>query len=286
MVVARTIAETRALVADARARGQSIGFVPTMGALHEGHRSLNAEARRRCGYVVVSVFVNPTQFGPNEDYASYPRTLSADLDACEQDGADLVFVPDVDQMYPGKRLTTVQVAGLTEGLCGASRPGHFDGVTTVVAKLFNIVAPDAAFFGEKDYQQLAVIRRMVLDLNMPIEVVGCPTVREADGLAMSSRNQYLDGQQRRQATVLYAAMCQARDSILAGEAVAARLIAGIERKIDQAGLADIDYVRIVDAETLADLPVVDRAARVCVAVKIGTCRLIDNLAVDAPRPGQ
>ncbi len=283
MQIVRTIAQTREAVAHARARAESVGLVPTMGALHEGHRSLVRTARQRCGYVAVSIFVNPTQFGPEEDLEAYPRTFEADRSACQADGADLIFAPAVKEMYPGPGLTTVHVADLTAGLCGASRPVHFDGVTTVVAKLFNIVGPDVAFFGEKDYQQLAVIRRMVLDLDMPVEVIGCPTIREPDGLALSSRNEYLDVDQRRQAPVLHAAMQRAAQAALAGRRNVAELIAGIEGDIRESGPAEIDYVKIVDAETLDELPEIDRPARICLAVKMGKCRLIDNLAVDAPQ---
>ncbi len=289
MEVVSAIAEARRLVAQARSSGKSVGLVPTMGALHQGHRSLLLAARSRCGCVVVSIFVNPTQFGPNEDYAQYPRTLGADLAACHEDGADLVFHPPVEEMYPRPDvhrggLTTVHVAGLTEGLCGRSRPGHFDGVTTVVAKLFNIVHPDAAFFGEKDYQQLQAVRRMVRDLNMPVEIVPCPTAREPDGLAMSSRNQYLGPTERRQATVLYRAMRAAADAARAGTTNAVELIGRIERDIRAAGPCAIDYVRIVQPDTLAELDQVAGPARICVAVRIGSCRLIDNLAIERTPP--
>jgi len=286
MDVVGTIAETRKLVVRARSQGHLIGLVPTMGALHAGHRALTTEARRRCGYVVVSIFVNPTQFGPTEDYDRYPRTLEADLAACREDGADMVFRPEVAEMYPSPGLTTVHVAGLTEGLCGLRRPGHFDGVATVVTKLFNIVAPDQAFFGEKDFQQLVVIRRLVRDLDLPVEVVPCPTVRESDGLAKSSRNQYLTENERRQATVLYRSMCRAAEAAAAGTVAASELIDRIEAEIRASGPARIEYVKIVNPETLEEVDRVEGPARICLAVRIGQCRLIDNLAVDGPGRGR
>jgi pantoate--beta-alanine ligase len=286
MDVVEAIAEVRELVGQARAAGHSIGFVPTMGALHAGHRSLVQAARKACDYLVVSIFVNPAQFGPNEDYERYPKTPEADLEACRVDGADLVFQPAVGEMYPGPRLTTVHVAGLTEGLCGPSRPGHFDGVTTVVAKLFNMVTPDLAYFGDKDYQQLQVIRRMVHDLDLPVEIVAGPTVREPDGLAMSSRNQYLTEAERKQATVLYRSMCHAADAVSAGRTDAQALVAGIEEELKQSGPVTIDYVRIVDPESLEELGQVSGPARICLAARIGQCRLIDNLAVEGTSPGR
>ncbi|MCP4247126.1 MAG: pantoate--beta-alanine ligase [bacterium] len=279
MQVAQTINATRTHVAAARDSGHDIGFVPTMGALHAGHRALIQQARHSCGYVVVSIFVNPSQFGPNEDFDEYPRPIEADLEVCRADDVDLVFQPAASEMYPDTRLTTVRVDRVTDGLCGPARPGHFDGVATVVAKLFNIVQPDRAFFGEKDYQQLAVIRRMVRDLNWPIEVVGCPTVRESDGLAISSRNRYLDAQQRRQAPCLSGALRRAADAVAAGPVAAAVLQAEIERDLRAAGPVEIEYVRIVDPETLEEIESTVQSARICLAVRIGPCRLIDNLAV-------
>ena len=270
MKVLSSIEQTRAAVAAMRGDGRSIGFVPTMGALHVAHRSLIDAACDRCDAVVVSIFVNPTQFCPGEDYEQYPRPLEADLAMCRQAGV----------MYPIGSTTTVRVDRLTDGLCGAHRPGHFDGVTTVVAKLFNIVAPDVAFFGEKDYQQLKVIARMVRDLDMPIEIVGCPTVRDKDGLAMSSRNAYLSPWQREQAVSLSQAMGHAAEAVAAGTRDASALIEQMERQIREAGAVDIDYVSVVDAETLESLDEVRGASRFCVAVRIGGCRLIDNLAVD------
>lgn len=267
--------------------GGTVGLVPTMGALHEGHVSLIRAAKARCTHVAVSIFVNPTQFAPTDDFTTYPRPLEADLDSCKRAGVDLVFTPTVETMYPGARFqsrasTIVRVNGLTDVLCGPRRPGHFDGVATVVAKLFHILPADAAFFGEKDYQQLAVIRQMVRDLNIPIEIVGCPTVREADGLAMSSRNAYLDARERGQATCLSRALLAAVDRVQRGERTVPAILGEICGTILVAGPAQIEYIEIVDAETLERLKTVDRPARICLAVRIGSCRLIDNVSVDAP----
>jgi len=264
--------------------GETVGLVPTMGALHEGHESLIRAAKARCTHAAVTLFVNPTQFGPSEDFTAYPRPLAADLRVCEQAGADLVFAPSVETMYPSGVKTSVHVSGLTDVLCGPRRPGHFDGVATVVAKLFHILPADAAFFGEKDYQQLAVIRQMVRDLNIPIEIVGCPTVREPDGLAMSSRNAYLTSAQRSQATCLSRALFDAAERIHSGERVIAEIVDGIRKGIAGSGPAQIEYVEIVDADTLEPLSFVDRPVRICLAVRIGTCRLIDNVGVDATGP--
>ena len=266
-------------VRDVQRRGGRVGLVPTMGALHEGHVSLIEAARRRSDSVAVTIFVNPTQFGPNEDFEKYPSDTEADLAACEASGADIVFTPSVETLYPRGFETTIHVSGLTEGLCGAHRPGHFDGVTTIVAKLLNILPADAAFFGEKDYQQLLVIRRMVRDLNLPVEIVACPIVREKDGLACSSRNRYLSPSERSQAAVLSRALFSARDRIAAGHKRVKELVTRIRAEILTAGLAKIDYVEIVDAETLDSLTEVDRPARIVLAARIGPCRLIDNVAV-------
>ena len=266
-------------VRDVQRRGGRVGLVPTMGALHEGHVSLIEAARRRSDSVAVTIFVNPTQFGPNEDFEKYPSDIEADLAACEASGADIVFTPSVETLYPRGFETTIHVSGLTEGLCGAHRPGHFDGVTTIVAKLLNILPADAAFFGEKDYQQLLVIRRMVRDLNLPVEIAACPIVREKDGLACSSRNRYLSPSERSQAAVLSRALFSARDRIAAGHKRVKELVTRIRAEILTAGPAKIDYVEIVDAETLDSLTEVDRPARIVLAARIGPCRLIDNVAV-------
>ncbi len=276
-----TLAEVREYLRPYRLAGKQIGLVPTMGALHEGHRSLMRAARGGCDQVVVSIFVNPTQFGPGEDFDKYPRTFDADWAACQAEGVDAVFCPPVSEMYPGDSVTWVTVKRLTEGLCGAHRPGHFDGVTTVVAKLFNIVQPDVAYFGQKDAQQATVIRRMVNDLLWPLQIVVCPTVREADGLAMSSRNAYLSPADRRQALSLSASLFWARDQILAGRRVVPDLAAEMRRRIEAAGPCSIDYVEIVDADELTPLEVVRGRCLVAVAVRIGGTRLIDNVVVDA-----
>lgn len=281
MKVLHRIAEVREYLGPHRLAGRRIGFVPTMGALHEGHRSLMRAARRGCDQVVVSIFVNPTQFGPGEDFDRYPRPVEADMAACNDEGVDALFHPPVSQIYPGGSATTVAVARLTHGLCGAHRPGHFDGVTTVVAKLFNIVQPDAAYFGQKDAQQAAVIRRMVKDLLWPIEIVVCPTVREADGLALSSRNVYLSKAQRQQAVSLSVALLRARDQILAGQCDVARLVARMREMIEAAGPCTIDYIEIVDAEDLTPLSRACGRCLVALAVRIGDTRLIDNVVVDA-----
>ena len=264
--------------------GGTVGLVPTMGALHEGHLSLIRAAKVRCTRVAVSIFVNPTQFGPAEDFAAYPRPLEADLAACERAGVDWVFTPTVETMYPSGAKTTVHVRGVTDVLCGPLRPGHFDGVATVVAKLFQILPADAAFFGEKDYQQLTVIRQMVRNLNIPVEIVGCPTLREPDGLAMSSRNAYLGANERRQAACLSRALFAAVDRVRRGERTVPAILGEICGTILAAGPATIDYIDLVDAETLERLATVDRPARICLAVRIGSCRLIDNVRVDVPGP--
>jgi len=280
--VLTNIGSCREVVLDFRRAGRTVGLVPTMGALHDGHISLIRSARRQCSAVVVTIFVNPAQFGPHEDFSAYPRRLEEDRNVCEAEQVDLVFAPSPETMYPGKRLTTVHVAGVSDVLCGPCRPGHFDGVATIVAKLFHIVPADMAFFGEKDFQQLVVIRRMVRDLDIPIEIAGCPTVREPDGLAMSSRNAYLSPSERTQATVLSRSLFDAAHRIEGGEVQAGTLVRRIREEIRRAGPCEIDYTDIVDAESLERLTTVDRPARICLAVRIGPCRLIDNVAVDAP----
>jgi len=277
--VAGTIREVREAVREARRRGERVGLVPTLGALHAGHVSLIRTARAENGFVAVSIFVNPTQFGPGEDYESYPRPMEKDLAICRQEGVALVFAPPPEEMYPAGFATTVHVAGLTEKMCGASRPGHFDGVSTVVAKLFGVVRPDAAYFGEKDAQQLAVVRRMVRDLNLAVEIRSCPLVRDADGLAMSSRNQCLSARERASALVLGRALAQARQRIEAGERDAASVADGVRRRVGEEPGAALEYVAVVDPDTLADLERVERQVLVAVAAKVGSTRLIDNLLV-------
>jgi pantoate--beta-alanine ligase len=281
MIVCKTIAEVRQAVAAARKAGATIGLVPTMGALHAGHVSLIAACRQQCGFTVVSIFVNPTQFGPNEDYARYPRPESADLEACRKASVDAVFMPAVAEMYPGQPMITVTVGSIGEVLCGRSRPGHFAGVATVVAKLFNIIAPDKAFFGAKDFQQTVVIRRMVQELNFPVEIVVCPTVRQADDLAMSSRNTYLSAEHRRQAAALSAALAAARDAIRKARPPAEAVVAAMRQHLARhAPDGQIDYVQIVDPADLSTVTIVDKPVLVALAVRFGTTRLIDNILVE------
>jgi pantoate--beta-alanine ligase len=277
--VVERIAAVRAAVAEARRRGRTVGLVPTMGALHEGHASLIRAARAESGFVVVSIFVNPTQFGPNEDFHRYPRPLEHDLDVCAREGTDLVFHPSVEGMYaPGFR-TFAEVTELQDGLCGASRPGHFRGVVTVVLKLFHIVAPDVAYFGQKDAQQARIIQQMVRDLDVPVTVRVCPIVREPDGLALSSRNRYLDAEQRRQAVVLVQALEEARRRIEQGERDGAALQQGLAERIARTPGAVLDYAAVVDADSLRPLERLRGEVLLAVAVKFGATRLIDNLKV-------
>ena len=260
-----------------RAQNRRIGFVATMGNLHDGHLSLVRIAKRHADVVVVSLFVNPAQFGPNEDFAAYPRTFEADRALCEAAGVDLVFYPSVPEMYPAGASVSVTENSLSRTLCGAARPGHFDGVCTVVAKLFNVVLPHVAVFGEKDAQQLRVIRRMVRDLRFPVEIVSGPTAREPDGLARSSRNQYLTPAQRPQAVCLRRALDEAERRFAAGERDPAALVAAMRAVVAQAPAAKIDYVEIVDDETLQPLAgPIARPALAALAVWVGTPRLIDN----------
>jgi pantoate--beta-alanine ligase len=275
--VAATVDEVRRAVAEARRRGLTIGLVPTMGALHEGHASLIRAARAETGYVVVSVFVNPTQFGPNEDFHSYPRPLEQDLDLCGREGVALAFVPEAATLYPPAFRTFVEVHDFQEVLCGASRPGHFRGVATVVLKLFNIVQPDVAYFGQKDAQQVRLIRQMVRDLDVPVEVRTCPIVREADGLALSSRNQYLTPEQRRHATTLYQALQEARTRIEAGERNAAAVRRTLAERLASTPGAMVDYAEVVDHDTLQPLDRLRGQVLIAVAVKFGATRLIDNV---------
>jgi pantoate--beta-alanine ligase len=282
METTETIANIREIVVQARTGGKTIGLVPTMGALHEGHLSLIRRCRQECDFTVVSIFVNPAQFGPSEDFDSYPRTFEADSAACRDLGVDLIFAPAVLEMYPSENLTWIDIDRIGDHLCGAARPGFFRGVCTVVAKLFNIIQPDVAYFGEKDAQQLAVITRMVADLNLPLEIRGCPIVRESDGLAMSSRNQYLDPEQRRQAVCLFQALEHARQLIENGQTDSAVLIDAMKAIIEKQPQPCIDYLTIVDRDLMQPLPKIDRPARIALAVHLGPARLIDNIAVDPP----
>ncbi|UCG38254.1 MAG: pantoate--beta-alanine ligase, partial [bacterium] len=257
-------------------QGDRIGFVPTMGFLHEGHLSLMRRAREENHALVVSIFVNPTQFGPGEDYDSYPRDLEGDASMCREVGCDVLFSPSAQEMYPEGSLTTVSVTRLTEGLCGASRPGHFDGVSTVVNKLLNIVKPHRAYFGLKDYQQFKVISRMVRDLNMDVDIIGLPTVREPDGLAMSSRNAYLTGEERRSALALSRSLDLAREMFAGGVRDAAAIEAMVRETVQTEPFTRIDYVSVVDPEELTPLTVIADGALLALAVFVGDARLIDN----------
>jgi len=256
--------------------GKRIAFVPTMGFLHEGHASLLREGRKRGDCLVLSIFVNPTQFGPNEDLERYPRNLERDCALAEACGVDIIFAPAAAGMYPPGFQTTVSLGPLTEPLCGASRPGHFNGVAVVVAKLFSIVQPDIAFFGKKDFQQLAIIRQMTADLNLPLEIVGMPIVREADGLAMSSRNSYLSPQERQQALCLYRALCKVRKLFAEGECSVERLLAEARSQIMEAPAAVIDYLELRDSTSLKPVKQAGSGTLLAMAVKIGSTRLIDN----------
>jgi len=279
--VIRAPAEMTAWAEAARGRGQRIAFVPTMGYLHAGHVSLLEEGRRRGDALVLSIFVNPTQFGPTEDLARYPRDLPGDLEKAAGAGTDVAYVPEARDVYPPGYQTFVQVRELEQGLCGGTRPGHFVGVATVVCKLFNVVRPHLALFGEKDFQQLAVIRRMVADLDMGIEIVGMPIVREPDGLAMSSRNAYLSSEERARVLALSHGLFAARDRGAAGERDAAALVATTRAVLD--GRVDhVDYVELRDADTLAPLARLDRPAVLAVAAYVGKTRLIDNVRLPSP----
>ncbi|MCS7166833.1 MAG: pantoate--beta-alanine ligase [Gemmatales bacterium] len=276
MQIVATITETRCIIQKARNEGRRIGFVPTMGALHEGHASLIRAARRETDFVVVSIFVNPTQFGPNEDYQRYPRTPEADWALCRREGVDLVFSPSVEEMYPPGFCTWVEVTRLQDVLCGRSRPGHFRGVATVVLKLLNIVQPDIAYFGQKDAQQARIIRQLVHDLNVPIEIRVCPIVREADGLALSSRNAYLSPQERQHATVLYRALQLAQELVNQGECDTSRIRQRMVDLITATPGATLDYAEIVDPETLQPVAQITGPALAALAVRLGSARLIDN----------
>jgi len=277
MKIHTTINSLRAESRAARVAGKRIGFVPTMGALHDGHLSLIRTAKSRCDLVVASIFVNPTQFGPNEDLAKYPRTFERDCQLLEKENADLLFAPTVEEMYPQDAVTWVTVEGLSEKLDGKSRPGHFRGVTTVVAKLFHIVEPDIAFFGQKDAAQVAIIRRMVRDMKFPVEIVACPIVREPDGLAMSSRNAYLDSSQRKAALVLSRALWEVERKYKSGERDTNTLIERGKQLIAKEPAARLDYLELVNADTLDPVAQATPGTMVAVAAYVGNTRLIDNL---------
>ena len=283
MKLVQTIIDLRKEVCDARKQGKSIGFVPTMGALHEGHLSLVRTAKTQTDFVVVSIFVNPTQFGPNEDFHRYPRPLDADVNLCTQANADLVFNPSVEEMYPRGFSTMVEVTGVSDGLCGSHRPGHFRGVTTVVMKLFHQVMPDKAFFGQKDAQQCAVLQKMVLDMDMNLQMVICPTVREKDGLAMSSRNRYLSNTERSAEPAIYEALMAFREEAVKhpGQGVTPfkNLLLG---KLKEIPGVTMDYVEVVDALTMKPVEILRGSMVVAVALRLGSTRLIDNILVNIP----
>ncbi|MFN3407092.1 MAG: pantoate--beta-alanine ligase [Caldimicrobium sp.] len=276
MEIIKKIKEMQDLANSWRREGKIIGFVPTMGYLHEGHLSLVRSARKRADRVVVSIFVNPLQFGPKEDFHKYPRDPERDIALLEKEKVDVVFTPDPTEMYPPSFQTYVEVTELTKGLCGAYRPGHFKGVTTVVLKLFNIVKPHFAIFGEKDYQQLKVIERMVKDLNLDIEIMSHPTVRERDGLAMSSRNTYLNEEERRSALSLYQSLKLAERLILGGERKASRIKELMKDYIEKFPYTQVQYIEIVNPKTLQSIEEINRDVLIALAVFVGTTRLIDN----------
>ena len=275
MKIVSTIEEVRAQVKEWKKEGKTIGFVPTMGYLHEGHMSL-IDAAGENDKVVVSIFVNPMQFGPTEDLASYPRDLEHDAKLCEEHGVDLIFHPTPEEMYGDQFYSYVDMDVLTKELCGLSRPVHFRGVCTVVTKLFNIVTPDRAYFGQKDAQQLAVIKRMVKDLHMPLTITGCPIIREEDGLAKSSRNTYLSPEERKAALVLSRSIFLGKEMVEKGERDCKRILAAMTEEIEKEPLAKIDYVKIVDLDTMQQVEKIDRGILAAIAVYIGKTRLIDN----------
>jgi pantoate--beta-alanine ligase len=280
MKICATIPEVRSAGRGARRKGKCLGLVPTMGALHEGHMSLVRAAKAQCDLVAVSIFVNPTQFAPTEDLSKYPRQFDRDCELLEKEGVDILFAPPVEEIYPDGTVTWVLVEGLSEKLDGRSRPGHFRGVTTIVAKLLHIVEPEAAFFGQKDAAQLAVIRRMVRDLNFPVEIVSCPIVREPDGLAMSSRNVYLSVEERGRALTLQRSLQQARQHFNAGERRAATIISAAKEVFAREPRVIVDYFEVVDPETLDPIERISRRTLVAVAAYVGATRLIDNIELE------
>jgi pantoate--beta-alanine ligase len=283
MKLLKTIDEMRALRTATRQSGKRLGLVPTMGALHEGHLSLVRASREKSDIVAVSIFVNPTQFGPNEDFARYPRNLDNDSKMLEREHVDVIFAPAVDEMYPAGAITWVTVEGMSDRLCGKSRPGHFRGVTTVVANLFHIIEPDIAFFGQKDAAQVAIIRRMVRDLNMPVAIEVCPIVRELDGLALSSRNAYLNPEERKSALVFHRALQQAEKLFNEAERDSAKLIAAGKQEFSTEPKARLDYFEIVDPDSLEPVTTISNRVLIAVAGFIGNTRLIDNVIVDPQR---
>lgn len=280
MRIIETVADMKAVIKSQKQSGKSIGLVPTMGYLHQGHISLVKHSTAENDFTVVSIFVNPTQFGPNEDFDKYPRDLEKDLKLAQQAGVDIIFAPSVKEMYPESYKTYVAVEGITEVMCGKSRPGHFRGVTTVVTKLFNIITPTKAYFGQKDAQQVAVIKQMVKDLNMNLEIITCPIIREADGLAMSSRNVYLNSEERKAALILSQSLLNAQKLVDSGERSKEKLYKSIFEQISSESLANIEYIEIVDADTLENVNNIEKRALVALAVRFGNTRLIDNIILE------
>ena len=276
MIVESSLTETRLIVRAARQQGRSVGCVPTMGALHKGHVSLIENARKDCDFIVATIFINPTQFGPNEDFTRYPRTLDADLELCREAGADLIFTPPVSAMYAESAQTIVRVTRMAQVLEGAHRPGHFDGVSTVVTKLFNVTEPDRAYFGQKDFQQQLIIRQMVLDLDEPVEIITCPTIREADGLAMSSRNRFLSVDERQQASQLFHALKLAESLAAESTLTPPEIAQQMTNHLKSVNGIDVQYAVIADSATLECLAERSDFAVALVAAKVGSTRLIDN----------
>ncbi|HOJ50750.1 MAG TPA: pantoate--beta-alanine ligase [Spirochaetota bacterium] len=280
MFIIKNPYELQCKIKELKLQGKRIGVVPTMGALHEGHLTLVRESKKNNDITIVTIFVNPKQFGPNEDFNSYPRTFESDKNKLEKEGVDFLFYPDINDMYPDGYATSVEVeSGIVNKLCGAKRPGHFKGVTTVVSKLFNITLPDNAYFGLKDYQQYLIIRKMVKDLNFPINVVGVPIVREEDGLAMSSRNKYLSDEERKDATLIYKSLLKAKNLIESGEKDAQKIKKTILEILTQSKFSKIDYIEIVDPENLEEVSEINKSVLIAVACFFGKARLIDNIVI-------
>jgi len=281
MILIEKIEEMKFYIRERKKEGKIIGLVPTMGYLHQGHLALIKKAKEDCEVVVVSIFVNPVQFGRGEDYETYPRDLERDRDLCRREGVNVIFTPRVEEMYPQGYSTFVEVEGkLSSILEGASRPGHFRGVVTVLVKLFNIINPDYSYFGEKDYQQVLVVKKMVKDLNFNIQIIVLPTIREEDGLAISSRNSYLNKEERKAATILYRSLVAAKEQIKRGERNPHSLISFMKNLIEKEPLAHIDYIAVVDPKTLEEIEKIDKKALLALAVKIGETRLIDNMKIE------
>ncbi|PHO07931.1 pantoate--beta-alanine ligase [Thermoanaerobacterium thermosaccharolyticum] len=277
MIVVEKIQDVRGIIKSQKKLNKKIGLVPTMGYLHDGHLSLIKKAKENSDFVCASIFVNPIQFGPNEDYNKYPRDIERDIKLLENQGCDLVFIPSVEEMYPNERLTTISVSKITDKLCGAYRPGHFDGVCTVVAKLFNIFTPDIAVFGQKDAQQVAVIKKMVEDLNIPVKIIASPIVRDEDGLALSSRNTYLSDEERRAALILNKSLKEAEKILIGGERSPEKVINTVRNILESEPLCKVQYVSCVHPNTLEDLTAINDKALIAIACYIGNTRLIDNL---------